>query len=230
MATILTGDCPRCGARKITFDVEAANEAPKQGWRHVKELFSICRHCRRSSIILVVQIDREMDQFFKLDIVEHWRNRSLNEIAEIAGYVSIADNATRLRPEHVSGIIGQTYDEACRCEAIGCYNAASAMFRTCLDLLTKPMLPPDGQPPANKVRRSLGLRLQWLFDNNCLPVDLRGEAEAVQLDGNDGVHDASLTKADAADLGDFTDIILERLVTNPAKLTLAAERRAQRRT
>src|SRR5262249_46656594 len=128
------------------------------------------------------------------------------------------------------------------CLAVECFNAAGTMFRLCIDLATRPLLPPlpsghqtglpvpeevEGLTP--KVRRDLGLRLPWLFDHSILPKELRELSSCVKEDGNDGAHAGTLTKADADDLHDFAYAFLERLYTEPKRLELAKERREARR-
>ena len=107
------------------------------------------------------------------------------------------------------------------------------MFRLCVDLVTRPFLSDpseDSKPQPNaKIRRDLGLRLPWLFDNGILPSDLRELAQCVKEDGNDGAHMGALTKLDAEDLLDFTTVLLERLITEPERLRLAQTRRDDRR-
>src|SRR5258708_6245693 len=110
------------------------------------------------------------------------------------------------------------------------------MFRLCVDLTTRPLLPaPEDTTtpqPNSKQRRDLGLRLTWLFDNGKLPSDLRELARCIREDANDGAHVGNLTKEDAEDLLDFTTALLERLIiiTEPKKLELAEARRKDRRS
>ncbi|HAV1809198.1 TPA: DUF4145 domain-containing protein [Enterobacter hormaechei subsp. steigerwaltii] len=113
--------------------------------------------------------------------------------------------------------------------AIGCYNAAGTMFRLCLDYATKGLIPDDDGGPAAKIKRSLGLRMEWLFDNKLLPAALRDLAECVKDDGNDGAHEGILDKATAKDLEEFTYLFLERLYTEPQRLAEAKARREERR-
>ena len=104
------------------------------------------------------------------------------------------------------------------------------MFRLCVDHATTALLPKDGHPGLNgAVRRSLGLRLQWLFDNGQLPQALRDLSHAVKEDGNDGAHVGILNTQDAEDLLDFTIALLERLYTEPKRIELAVARRTARR-
>jgi hypothetical protein len=49
----LVANCPRCGTRRITFDVTALLLVDMQhGWQHWYEAFAVCRHCSRSTILL----------------------------------------------------------------------------------------------------------------------------------------------------------------------------------
>ena len=107
------------------------------------------------------------------------------------------------------------------------------MFRLCVDLATKPLLPDPADSakpqPNGKQRRDLGLRFPWLFDNGLLPESLRDLAHCIKEDGNDGAHAGTISEGDAEDVADFTEALLERLITEPAKIKLAASRRDQRR-
>jgi len=155
---------------------------------------------------------------------------SLNEIVRIERHISAADKATEPPPEHVPQHINEVFSEGTKCLAIGCYNAAAAMFRLCLDFATHDLLPKDGtQGPPAKVRRSLGLRMTWLLDNGTLPEALRELSTCIKEDGNDGAHEGTLTQIDAEDIKDFTLVLLERLYTEPARVRLASERRLARR-
>ena len=52
--TELVTDCPRCGSRKITFDVTQANIIGIQyGWQQWYEAFCTCRHCRKATIFVL---------------------------------------------------------------------------------------------------------------------------------------------------------------------------------
>ncbi len=113
--------------------------------------------------------------------------------------------------------------------AIGCNNAAATMFRLCLDLATKALLPAQAEGLNGNIKRNLGFRLPWLFDNKLLPEALRELSTCIKDDGNDGAHEGILTKEDTADILDFTFILLERLYTEPKRVELAGQRRLARR-
>jgi hypothetical protein len=146
------------------------------------------------------------------------------------GYLSLRDFARHAPPEHTPPEIAAAFTEAATCLGAECWNAAGAMFRMCVDLATRPMLP-DGEVEGlnRRTRRDLGLRLQWLFHNAHLHVGLRELSSCIREDGNDGAHAGTLTEEDAEDLLDFTHELLERLYTEPARLRLAEERRRARR-
>ena len=61
------------------------------------------------------------------------------------------------------------------------------MFRLCLDLATRPLLPKpdeaDKPQPNARQRRDLGLRLPWLFENGLLPRELQELAGCIREKG-----------------------------------------------
>ena len=132
------------------------------------------------------------------------------------GFINLRHTSAVKPPEHLPPALKNSFNEGAACLVIGCANAAAAMFRLCLDLTTRPLLPaPEDTTkpqPNSKTRRDLGLRLPWLFDNGMLPPDFRELAKCVREDGNDGAHVGNLTKQDAEDLLDFTATLLERLI------------------
>ena len=144
--------------------------------------------------------------------------------------IQVKDKATVEPPEFIPENIESIFREGATCLAVGCNNAAGTMFRLCIDLVTKSMLPEGEVEGLNyRTRRDLGLRLPWLFDNGHLPEALRELSSCVREDGNDGAHAGTLQKRDAEDLLDFSRILLERIYTEPERLRLAQERRQQRR-
>ena len=148
----------------------------------------------------------------------------------IDGFISQKDAAAIEPPEHLPERIAAAFTEGAKCLAIGCHNGAGTMFRLCVDLATRRMLPEVDEPKLNaQVRRNLGLRLPWLFDTGRLPEALRDLSSCVKEDGNDGAHEGTLSKEDAYDLLDFTTALLERMYTEPERLRLAKERRDARR-
>lgn len=227
---ILTGDCPRCGASKTTFDVKTAvHIGVRYGWQKAFEAFCICRHCNLSTVFLLAESDpNTADRIGKNGFSEY--HGSLDNITPILDIITLKDRNAVPAPEHVPPEIAAAFDEGARCMAIGCHNAAGAMFRLAVDLTTAKLLPPTDTDGLNaKIRRSLGLRLAWMFDNNVLSRALEELSHCIKDNGNDGAHEGTLTAADAEDLLDFTEILLERIFTEPARIAEAAKRREERR-
>jgi hypothetical protein len=227
----LIANCPRCRVERITFDVKSVLLVGLHyGWQHTYEAFAVCRHCARSTTFVIEEsTGHDPDLFERGSPLQV--SGSLNNYFEIGGFIGVKDQGTVPPPDHVPEQIANVFKEGATCLAVECWNAAGTMFRMCIDLATRPMVPREEVPSLTKrVRRDLGLRLPWLFDNGKLPADLRDLSTCIREDGNDGAHQGTLTKHDAEDLLDFTNAILERLYTEPRRLDIAKERRARRRT
>ena len=244
----LVADCPRCGAKQITFKLLSAHDtrdhegsylyqisrSPKDIYR--AEAFCVCINCRRSTVFYLHALREPYgDHGFSGMLLDH-SEESVNSIAEIRAFICIKDMCSTQPPEHVPSEIEAIFREGATCLSVECFNAAGTMFRLCVDLATKPLLPETDDKendnenvPNNRIRRTLGLRLNWLFDNNKLPEDLHELSDCIRDDGNDGAHAGTLQKEDAGDLLDFTEALLERLYTEPKRLKLAKQRRTERR-
>jgi len=210
----------------MTFDVAQFNPiSVKHGWQQWLEAFAVCRRCGLATTFLISQQKADFDVRNLPTLRE-----AINRYMKVESYVSLKDEAGAKPPEHVPPEIKAVFEEGATCLGANCPNAAATMFRLCLDLATRPKLPEGEAKGLNsKVRRDLGLRLPWLFENGLLPAELENLSHCVREDGNDGAHVGSLTKADAEDLLDFTTRLLERLYTEPERIRLAAERRDERR-
>ncbi len=227
MSTVVA-NCPRCGSNAVTFDVvDTILVQVRYNWQGVFEIFSICRHCHHGTILVGHQ-ENPRSEITEKEMLK--QIGSLNDVMTIPSYISLKDEAAENAPEHVTGDVEAAFNEGAACMAIGCYNAAAAMFRLCLDMATRDRLPKEETEGLNaKVRRDLGLRLPWLFKNKLMPADLEELSHCIREDGNDGVHQGLLKSADAEDIADFTVELLTRLYTEPARLKNAAARREARR-
>ncbi|MCK2046014.1 DUF4145 domain-containing protein [Chromohalobacter moromii] len=227
----LVADCPRCGANKITFDLSSAIKTRQlHGWQFWYEAFSICRQCLRSTVfVLSESVNGNYDFVHKNGLTGI--SGAVNRFVDVEGIVGLKDRLAEEPPEHVPDDIDAVFREGATCQAVGCYNAAGTMFRLCVDIATRGMTPvEDINGLNNRIRRNLGLRLPWLFDHGYLPEALRDLSSCLREDGNDGAHAGSLNKDDAADLLDFTRILLERMYTEPERLRVAEARRKERRS
>lgn len=226
----LVANCPRCDARKITFDVTAAKVTGREyGWKNTYEAFCICRNCGYSTIfVLSLSVNGDYQHVHKVGLLKV--EGSLNRYVEVDGHIGLKDEASINPPEHLPKDIEAVFREGATCLAVGCFNAAGTMFRLCVDIATRAILPSTEMEGLNaKVRRDLGLRLPWLFKAGLLPSALSDLSHCIKEDGNDGAHIGTLNKIDAQDLLDFTEALLERLYTEPKRLELAKQRREDRR-
>ena len=226
----LVADCPRCGAQQITFDLLSEQHVRTEwGWQLWFETFCICRKCKKSTVFLLSQ--REVDD--KAAILAGIRKMTdaVNRHMTVEGFINLKDTNAEAPPPHVPDAIAAAFREGAMCTVVECWNAAATMFRLCVDLATRSKLPAEEVAGLNaKIRRDLGLRLPWLFDNRYLPEDLRELSSCVKEDGNDGAHAGTLTKGDALDLKDFAYALLERMYSEPKRLAEAKERREKRRS
>ncbi len=225
----LVADCPRCGAKHMTFDLTQENLThERHEWQQWYEAFCVCRQCKKATIFVLSQ-NVDSDHAVVHEKTLQSLTVAINRYMNVEGYVSNKDRATVVAPEHVPPAVAAIFDEGARCLAVECFNAAGTMFRLCVDLATRSMLPEGEAEGLNsRTRRDLGLRLPWLFDHGRLPEALRDLSHCIREDGNDGAHDGTLTEVDAEDLLDFTTVLLDRMYTEPKRLELAKERRDRR--
>ena len=214
----LVGNCPRCNAQDITFDLpeNMLVDSVAGTW----EAFCVCRRCHGATIFVLQQKDGDVR-------IEHGGPKDLrvaNDRVVIRSYVNVTNFKTRPSPEHLPDSIAAAFQEGSKCLAISCFNAAAAMFRLSLDLAIKDLFPDEAVKDS-----TLGRRLKRLFDNKMLAEALQELSSVVKDEGNAGAHDGTIDEATAEDLIDFTERLLAHLYTEPAKLRLAQERMAQRK-
>ena len=230
--SLLKENCPRCNTLSCTFDVVGATPVGigNHDWQRKFEVFSVCRHCRKSTVFVATNRDYDMKDVIAKDGALVAIKDYINPFMNVDGFISMKDRDSEVAPDHTPDQIANVYLEASTCLGVRCWNAAGAMFRSVIDLTTKSLLPSDEAPGLNsRTRNSLGHRLAWLFETGRLPSELKELADAVQHDGNDGVHDGTLSEVDALDLQDFTKQLLLRIYTEPGRLVAAKERRQARR-
>jgi hypothetical protein len=227
----LVANCPRCGAQEITFDVHGATQVARSyDWQSRWEAFCICRKCKRATVFVLEQneVDDQMLRMSGPDLIK--LNIAFNRIFRVNGYINISDMGATEAPEHLSPAIKKIFDEAAKCVVVKCWNAAGCMFRLCIDMTTRDLLPAEDIDGLDtRIRRELGRRLAWLFKTDRLTEALRELSTCIREDGNDGAHTGMLTEADALDLQDFTYALLDRHYSEPARLRIAKTRRDERR-
>ena len=228
-------DCNRCGAQKATFEVYWLNAIAKD-LRGVTtfDLSGSCRSCGRSNTMSVrhgsyAAIHNTHDLRSIMNSVAN-----LNDILILNAFLNVSDLYVPDVPDFVEGDLRQIYKEGRLSLVVGNYNAAASMFRLCVDLLTRPLLPDTGDAakpqPSGKERKDVAPRLRWLLSNRILDQGLADLADCIREDGNDASHHGDVrTREEAEDVADFCRILLERLVTEPKRMEVARERREERR-
>jgi hypothetical protein len=185
----LVANCPRCGANKITFELASTIKTRiYYDWQNWYEAFCICHQCFRSTtFVLSESVNGDYEYVHKTGPVKI--EGAVNRFVTIEGTITLKDTAAVEPPEFVPEAIEAVFREGATCLAVGCNNAAGAMFRLCIDLVTSALLPEEDVQGLNaRTRRNLGLRLPWLFDNGRLPEALRELSSCVREDGNDAAH------------------------------------------
>ncbi|NWA22107.1 DUF4145 domain-containing protein [Serratia liquefaciens] len=225
----LVFDCPRCGVKRVTFVVRGIilDRSTKHNYDNY-DYFCECGVCC-SAVVLNIRRNLDMlsQQMSKEEILK--KQGMVDHLVTVKGYSTFVDYTYKRPPDFLPPEINDAFIEGAKCMSIGCYNAAATMFRLCLDFATKELLPKNDDDGLNqKTRRSLGLRMEWLFKHNILPESLKELAECVKEDGNDGAHEGVLDKITALDLQDFAETLLERIYTEKERLRLAKVRREER--
>lgn len=240
MATVVF-DCPACSASNSTFDL-LSHHCIKSVFTWF--LFSVCRACN-NSVVINAQITEDLgyeitgNQFLDEEdykqIYDFANKRLLlkefhiNNIFGELSYSPILPN-TDQPPEYLPKEVESIFKEAAKCLSIGCFNAAGAMFRLCLDSVTKKIVEQNEElNPTSNDKKSIHNRLVWIFMNNILPSSLEDLSRCIKDNGNDAAHDGSLTREDAEDLLDFSYILLERVYTEPYRIAAAIQKRSERR-
>lgn len=235
MPAELVDNCPRCSASNVTFDAlaDAYVGTPRIEWMSRYEVFCVCRRCKRATTFVLELARYEMREVLRTSSPSSvgTGTGTLDRFMDVLGYINLSDVASVKPPEHLPDQIKAAFEEGAKCLAVQCFNASATMFRMCVDLATRPLLPPEGAPggPNSKQRRDLGLRLPWLFENGRLDSALHELASCIKEDGNDGAHAGTLKREDAEDVLDFTTALLTRLYTEPKQLEMARARRDERR-
>ncbi|HFE9908094.1 TPA: DUF4145 domain-containing protein [Acinetobacter baumannii] len=235
-------NCPKCLAQNSTFSAEAYKANLTSEYR-IWEIFSVCRACSHSMVItakvtpsIYNSLVRSTISSERLSLI-HSRlsdlilkeSTHLNDYFFNFGYYPIIPMSTE-PPEYLPIEIEEIFTEASKCLSIGCFNASAAMFRLCLDIVTKKIVEQnENLGPTRENKKTIHSRLSWIFQNNILHRNLEELARCIKDDGNDGAHDGNIGKAEADDLLDFTVVLLDNVYTQPERIRLAQERRLQRR-
>ncbi len=105
----LVADCPRCGSRRITFDVTAAKLfRTEHKWQNWYEAFGICRNCGRTTIfVLSESVDADYGYVHKVGLLKV--EGSLNRYVKVDGHITLKDTSSVSPPEFLPKNIEATF-------------------------------------------------------------------------------------------------------------------------
>lgn len=221
------GDCPRCGQPRTTFDLLAEKQITFGTYAEF-EVFACCRMCFRSSVAHLSQDSVSAENPLKN------KGHFINYDFKLLKWVFTPPGVRKI-PEHAPAEVSRIFNEAALCLAVQAWDAAGTMFRKVLDASTRSITPsPDAETtprtPNWKTYKDLRLRLTWLFENNLLHPALKASSSCIHEDGNDAAHALEgIGKAEAEDLADFAEDVLQTIYTVPGQIAANEERRKQRR-
>ncbi|RSN79574.1 DUF4145 domain-containing protein [Acinetobacter vivianii] len=235
-------NCPSCSVKHSTFDIKGFNRKPNINCIYW-EFYGVCRACENGCSIIAEMESRLLNEmsykYGRHGLVaetEIFINKMVtsgislnNDIIQNLKYDPILP-VSEQPPEYLPPNIKKFFLEATKCLSIGCHNASGAMFRLCLDSVTKEILEKnENLSPSSSDKKTIHSRLNWIFMNGILPANLESLSRNIKDDGNDAAHDGALNKEEAEDLLDFTYILLEQVFTIPKQVELAMLRRTDRR-
>lgn len=105
----VTHDCPRCGASHVTFDCFSRQLFKVEyEWKSTFEVFSVCRRCKRSTILFMALHHHESkDEVLGSDF---WKKpTSLERFFRGTGHVSLKDKETSPPPENLPPDVEAAY-------------------------------------------------------------------------------------------------------------------------
>jgi hypothetical protein len=205
---ILVHDCPHCGATKASFNIPYANV--HQTDRHQWNAIGICPACGHGVAIRAYtrranQPVANLTQFVLGNLETH----------DAIQAVVVFPKADKIEsPEHIPERAARAFDEGSDCLVRGNATAAAAMFRRCLEIALKEHSP---DIEAWKLEK----RIDKLFTEGRITVDLKEWAHRIRLEGNDALHEAEeFTAETASEMMEFTRMVLMYLYTLPERIKL----------
>ncbi|HEX5382306.1 MAG TPA: DUF4145 domain-containing protein [Acinetobacter sp.] len=242
MKHFLVYNCNFCGSKNIRFDVLATTKH-KSNYSNVHwEAFSQCSHCKRGCVF-ILEKGNNFRSLFDHDYIDSYDinlcNNTKTNISDHFKISKILIAPTKeqiICPSYVPDNVKNIFNEATKCLSMHCFVASGAMFRLCLDLVTKDLLEKwleentiSEVQPNKEQRNKLANRIDFLINQDKIPKRLKELAHCIRHDGNDSAHDGNTGEDEALDCLDFTEALLKEVYTFPAQINEAEKRRLERR-
>lgn len=243
----LVSTCPYCKTKKIPFDVKGSHLQTEvednDKYILLFSVFSICRECKAPTLFSiyrditndVTSYSCEGDAYIDTNevtqtqrtlllLINDNQDRNLLNDFQIKEIIRPPENISYQCPEHVPEDIKVKFDEAAQCHANDCIVASSMMLRLCLETIIKDLLKTNQEP-----EKKLSDGIKILSEKNLISKRIQDFANEIRFDGNYAAHEGKMDQENLQDLFDFTIALLEDVYTQPKKLELSRERRAQRK-
>ena len=210
---IWIGDCPHCGATKMTFTtctVDALGD-------YYGNAFFSCPGCRWPVAVTFGKLPAGRvagaaplaPKVSARDLHGSWK-----QTIEAAGYVIVRISPPPVQsaaPDAVPQAIARNFIQAEEARKRMHREAAGMAYRRVLELALKDLAPEQ--------KGTLEKRIEKLAEAGRLTPDLATWAHSVRQLGNEAAHDEpEPSEEDIDDLGGFTRVVLEYLYTMPAKV------------
>ncbi len=225
--TLFVGDCRRCGAQKMSFDVYGvstvdAAEPVRYGnavySQRTIELACSCRECNRTSIF-VFQAEKSNKHDLPPLRFEANENPLDFEYKLVGG---IPAGSTRATPADTPKPADQFFEQAASAMAHGLHDAAGAMCRKCLESVTRSATLLEAIPETERdAFKALWLkaRITKLKELHVIPPALADLVDVIKDEGDGAVHDDAAYDKDSAEaVMGFTETFLEQMFTIPAQI------------
>ena len=226
MSLHLNYDCPRCGTRKAGFKIISLFTKELEGYRsrydddYIVEAFARCNICSRHTIFSAGVSTSSMEISLR-EAFQSTHAVNLSPLINNLGHISKKDELAIPCPLDVPSDIKKVFEEASISLSTGCWNAAVAMSRLCLEKSLRVCFPDDQKATLYKT-------IGHLTSVGKLPEVLLELSDCIRLDGNDAVHDGTCDSHIAREALDLTIIMLKRLFSEPAQIGRVKQRRVDR--
>lgn len=226
--TLYVGECRRCGAQHMSFDVYGVStmeedyefRVPPHHTRHRRSIELACR-CHQCSCTTVFILRAEAAGSHHLPKSRFERNE--NPIT--FGYRetnAFPTKQARPIPSDTPNPAADFYKQAATAFAHGLYDAAGAMFRKCLESTTRTQSILCLIPETDRetyLKSWLKARIARLKEIHAIPPALADLVDVIKDEGDSAVHGDSLYDKESAEaLHGFTETFLEQIFSIPAQI------------
>jgi hypothetical protein len=226
--TLFVGDCRRCGAQRMSFEVygvstiNEADEIRDAGYSYYErtiELACRCHECRKTIVFVLDALNRDQRRLPK-------QSFDTNESPTKLGYTEIfafPPKKTLPTPAHTPNPAASFYEQGASAMANGLYDAAGAMFRKCLESVTRSDKLLEEFVPENQRaefrKKWLKARIKVLKELHAIPPALASLVDVIKDEGDEAVHEDELYDKESAEaLQRFTATFLEQTFTIPEQI------------